>query len=717
MPDNKKNEESVFPASQIINSRQLVELMKESNRNNVRFCFILGSGASISSGIPTGRALEKTWMKCLMGEEDDGASPKKDKETVRKLAKSLFAEKKIDHDFDEVIKQWEKNRDLSSEYYFDIYRLRFHPDSHNGDRYLESLMEGKEPSLGYYILSMFMEAYPLNNLVITTNFDSLMEDALYLFSTKRPFVAGHESLARYISSDVQRPIIAKVHRSLFCEPFNSPQTTGSLSEEWRDALDYAFKTYVPVVIGYGGGDGSLMSFLEEETTRMRHGIYWCFVGEESNLDRRIQTLVEKKKGCFVKIDGFDQLMLEMGNSLFPERIRSEEIEKHWTKQTAERVNRYREQWNAIRKDPSSQTIIQQIDINEKAEEQKREESNKLSYWDYMSRADRARDAGDFQTSIDECSSAIRKRAQNALAYNNRGYAYAQLKKYKEAERDYNTAIEKDPGFVRAYVNRGDLYKEMKKYEEAEKDYNMALILDPYFLDAYNNRGHLYTLMERYEESEQDYDKAISLDPKYAIAYNNRGYLFSKMQKYEEAEHNYITAIMLDRKCSMAYRNLGDLYTELHRYEKAEWNYDTAIKLEPKNARAYNRRGMFYVQLGDYQKAEEDFNTAIKLDPQNVNVLCNRAALYKQLKKYDKAEKDLIAALEIAPQDACPNKLLGSIYHIQGKEEEAIEKLSIAIKKDPKDAESYLLRAAAYRAIGENKKAEEDEKKAAEIINS
>ena len=61
-----------FPPYRILPAKRLAQLIKESNGNGERFCFILGSGASVESGIPSGNSLEMQWMDCLMGTSEIG---------------------------------------------------------------------------------------------------------------------------------------------------------------------------------------------------------------------------------------------------------------------------------------------------------------------------------------------------------------------------------------------------------------------------------------------------------------------------------------------------------------------------------------------------------------------------------------------------------------------------------------------------------------------
>ena len=219
--------------------------LEEGCKNERRYCFILGAGASKTSGIPTGEELAKQWH----GEILEQCS----KEEIKELKKRLGV----------------RSTKPSSRAYFDLYAMRFFPDYQNGYAFLERTLERAQPSLGYYPLAALL-ANTRNNLVITTNFDSLVEDALFIYTDKRPIVISHELLAQYINFNTSRPIIAKLHRGLFFDPLNRAEQVNGLSKQWKDILREAFKRYTPVVIGYAGGDHSLMDFLKETELSLIH---------------------------------------------------------------------------------------------------------------------------------------------------------------------------------------------------------------------------------------------------------------------------------------------------------------------------------------------------------------------------------------------------------------------------------------------------------------
>ncbi len=71
------------------------------------------------------------------------------------------------------------------------------------------------------------------------------------------------------------------------------------------------------------------------------------------------------------------------------------------------------------------------------------------------------------------------RSSLALAYNNRGFAYDDLKQYERAISDYDKAIQLDPNFAIAYNNRGFAYNLKGDKAAARRDFQKAADLgDP-----------------------------------------------------------------------------------------------------------------------------------------------------------------------------------------------------------------------------------------------
>jgi len=216
-----------------ISLKKFIAHFGENLRKEKRFCFILGAGASKSSGIPTGWDLVQQWVKDL--------------------------EKMDEEDFSKWREEKAIQEDDYASHYSEIFDKRFEFSKKDGFAFLEKIMENKEPSCGYSVLAQIL-AGGNHNIVITTNFDSLTEDALFIYTNKKPLVIGHASLANYISTNLSRPIIIKIHHDLLLSPKNSENEVACLDENFSKNLKDVFKYYTPLVIGYGGNDGSLMNF-------------------------------------------------------------------------------------------------------------------------------------------------------------------------------------------------------------------------------------------------------------------------------------------------------------------------------------------------------------------------------------------------------------------------------------------------------------------------
>lgn len=572
---------------QIISVKQLVRAVQEGKNNAERFCFIIGSGASVSSGIPTGAELEYQWMKEL--EDTFGL------EEIREVAKTL--KDHLDHDFATIEADWEKVKKarkkkepgaaLSSEYYFDIYKLRFFPNHRNGYHYLEKIMANKNPGFGYHPLALLLTDGTGSNLVITTNFDSLIEDALFLYTDDKPLVINHELLAEYAGDpNIKRPIIAKVHRGIFFDPLNQPEETNELKGKWRDVLVSVFHNYTPIVIGYGGGDNSLMNLLEDDSIKMKNGIYWCYYEKHRLPNDEIQTLIQKKNGYLVRTAGFDATMLAFGNALFPDKIGVHEAEEYLNKRTSAQIANYEMEYKRLTElehltgDVTVQEQTSQSETDFKMEiekmverstvsEKERQEQKQMTAWDYRRQGDRYYNSGQYAKAIESYSAAIDMQPKTAQFYNDRGCAYDGLGEYNKSISDFDKVVELDPKFAEAYSNRGCVYSRLGKYDKAISDLNKAIEIEPAYAEAYSNRGCTYVRLEEYDKAISDFKKAIESNAEYANPYKHCGVLWKKREDFAKAVEMLTKAIKLNPKYKEAYEERAEVYRLLGKIAEAE----------------------------------------------------------------------------------------------------------------------------------------------------
>lgn len=505
-----------------ISPKAFIHMFGEAQKYNRRFCFILGSGASREGGIPTGVEMAKIWAEELKNKYEE--------KELQNLMKKLDI----------------KSISPSSENYFGIYDLRFYPDYQEGYAYFERELEKGVPSLGHHALAKIL-AGKTHNLAITTNFDSLIEDALFIYANEHPLLVGHESLAGFINLNVDRPIVAKIHRSLYFHPYNRQKETHGLDQEWQETLKKSFMVYTPVVIGYAGGDQSLMEFLKDEDVKM-NGLYWCYWKKEKP-SKEIVDLVKSKNGCLIPIEGFDYFMYMLSR-----KMGFENPDKEMRKVTEDRIERYNTQYDKFEK-----MIRTEAEQSSGSNETLNEIVNEMDTYN--------------DEQIKEA-----KKESTARNFAMMGRIFRRERKFNEAIAAYTNAINLSTEKAENYYNRATVYVDLKEYKKAVEDYTKAIELDSQYVTAYNNRGYAYLNMLEYQKALNDFTKAIEINPQIPNPYKHMGTLKYKCQEYEKALEYLNKAIDLRESYKAAYETRAKVYHALGDHEKAKKDEERAKAL-------------------------------------------------------------------------------------------------------------------------------------------
>ena len=193
-----------------ISPGEFVRRIKESmDYEDSKFAFFLGAGASISSGIPGAATLVRDWLPRLKNLKTGS------EENILEWAEKEFQDYSDD---DAAIFYGQVIEEL-----FDTAQKR--------QREIERLIERKDPAFGYAVLAQLVshERYgPHCNIVLTTNFDDLVADALYLYTNKKPLVITHDSLVGFVRVTGTRPLVLSSTAMLDSRPrtpFSRPRSS------------------------------------------------------------------------------------------------------------------------------------------------------------------------------------------------------------------------------------------------------------------------------------------------------------------------------------------------------------------------------------------------------------------------------------------------------------------------------------------------------------
>jgi len=90
------------------------------------------------------------------------------------------------------------------------------------------------------------------------------------------------------------------------------------------------------------------------------------------------------------------------------------------------------------------------------------------------------DQNNFLKSIEYSTMRIELNSKNHVPYIDRGLCYRKLKKYKDAEKDFNKSLEIKPDFFRAFGYRSFLFLELGQYSKSYADASKSVELNPQY---------------------------------------------------------------------------------------------------------------------------------------------------------------------------------------------------------------------------------------------
>lgn len=184
-----------------------------------------------------------------------------------------------------------------------------------------------------------------------------------------------------------------------------------------------------------------------------------------------------------------------------------------------------------------------------------------------------------------------------------GLAHHKARRFEQALKVFEQAIQLDPGYARPYRSRGDVLYDLKRYEEALGAYEQAIHLDPNHTRIHRNRGDILFRLKRYEEALAAYDYATKLDSTSASAFTNKGNALSRLTHYQEAIAAYEQAIRLNPNDAFPHNNKGRALHHLGRYNEALAAFEQALRLDPHFKGAYNNMADTLERLGRVEEAK------------------------------------------------------------------------------------------------------------------
>lgn len=478
-----------------IKKESCIRLVNRIIKSPNDFSLFLGAGCSISSGLPDGKSIIEIIQKIVFAENLHASENMFRNESESLIAyvsrlNEFISTRKID--FDEFIRiteqefsQQDFNDEISntSDFYGvgishedyiqdNLYGIWFEKYSINireRQKLVEELMEWSNfPSGGYVLLAFLLSRGYFNN-IFTTNFDSIIEDTLNFYFNIKPRVFHHSELSKYINLSMSRPNIIKLHGDYLFENIkNLPFEVSFLEKDLEIKLLECINRQHLIVIGFNGADDSIMRAISKIQNKRDVTIYWCSRGDVESLHWKAKNILSIGINAhYVKIDGFDDFMLEIYDS-----------------------SRLKIKYNILDDVKNRDQKMKNFMKNFHNKRYKR--SHKIYNEVYFSPAYSL-------NSLEELRKAMEMQIKDNdfRVFNDYAIILIKNKEYAEAEFFYKKSIELEPNYINWY-NLGTLYVDLLQNEDAIFCYEQSIKLNPNFYKSLNNFAVIYNANKQYE---------------------------------------------------------------------------------------------------------------------------------------------------------------------------------------------------------------------------
>ena len=303
-----------------------------------------------------------------------------------------------------------------------------------------------------------------------------------------------------------------------------------------------------------------------------------------------------------------------------------------------------------------------------------------------------------------------KNKKDYSAYRYRASLLASMKKYKEAESDYQTVIRLRPRDSYSYSSLVSFYRyKLRQPSKALTVWHQFIKQFPKKVEGYSNRASIYNSMKMYKQAILDYEKAIQINPRYSYSYSRLASLYRySLKDLNKALITWDRYLKLRPWDNNGYKNRAQLYGELKMYSKAIKDWSRVLKHAKYRwgrKSAYKGRAKVYLQQKQYQLAINDLNSALKLETSSWSkkyILLDLAKSYEGLKDYQRALDSINRAYP-------PKKRTDGRYRLRrakllllsGQEELAIEAY-MGMCSGPKKLSWFSRRSVACKELNKLK---------------
>jgi len=190
---------------------------------------------------------------------------------------------------------------------------------------------------------------------------------------------------------------------------------------------------------------------------------------------------------------------------------------------------------------------------------------------------------DYSTAEKKCRDIIDKIKPNFEIYNLYGVILFELKKFDEAIKNWERAIELNKNYFFGYNNLGNVYFKINKIKDAIDNYNKAINIKPDYFEAFHNRANAYLKQKNIDAALSDYNTVLSIKYDYIPSLKSRSLIFKKKKFFEKALSDLDKILIFNPRDKKTYIEKADIFSELNQLNLAKDNYKKALDFEEESS--------------------------------------------------------------------------------------------------------------------------------------
>jgi len=208
--------------------------------------------------------------------------------------------------------------------------------------------------------------------------------------------------------------------------------------------------------------------------------------------------------------------------------------------------------------------------------------------------------------------ALEKYKEDPAILTELSVAYELLGDFDKSKESLEKAINSDPNFPRAHYIKGIDCQNEGNLKEAEKEFEIAIenypkysgkMRNEHLSEAHTNLGTVFYLQGKKEEAIGQWRLAVSFDSNNTKARNNLSEFSNKTNEAAEAGED--DKYLIDRGISLSEQ--GRLVEAIRVLKKAE-------SVKPDNALIHYNIGLVYGKTGDFVNAQKHLERFLEIEP-------------------------------------------------------------------------------------------------------